>query len=395
MKIAVRILSQVKLSRTLMVAACCLAELLMPAQSGVSDSYSGVPKHYFNSVFLLDVFAKPSVKLDTAELGSKLGSYGLRQYNFSFYTPLWTKDYKGYGRDSNITANSHLLLTGNFLTLQPVFNNLKQHSLTKRGVGLRYIYNNGKKSVWFFDLSPFVTRDATIRSSKVSLRFASTAIYSYNPNYWFNFRIGYTRLFTLGNRVLLPFVGLRFGRLDKVNLSIQFPRSINFTVPLGASWALALYSRPQGGVFNYANSDTLYPKRTTAVIHFTRFEINSGIRTDYKIDNTFHCYLGLGVSTRNSITFYSEDGNKGRARLLPYDTYFYTTNPGPAYFVQFGLIARLGKTKSVYNNKNIYDAIDINNKTDIHDNNPQIPIAPKKLPGNLEAISDLMDVQDY
>ncbi len=365
------------------------------SQSKSSGSDSQPPKHYFNTTFLFDGYGKPSVGIDTAGIGKRLKTFSVKQSNLSFYIPLFTEDRKGSGADSNVISNTHLLLTGNFHTLQPAFDGITDHRLTKRGVGLRYIYNTGKKGVWFFDVFPFITRDVTYRSSKPTVRLSSTALYSYNVNEYFNLRIGATRFYGLGNRVLLPFVGIRVGRLDKINASLQFPRSFTFNVPLGSWLNIAAFSKTQGGVYNFSNHDTLYYKPTTATFHFTRFEIISGLRVDCRVGARVNLYGSLGLSNQNRIVFYSENGNKARSKLLPYNTYFYSDSPDKTYFLQFGIVLRLGRTKSYYNNRNIYDAIDINNKTGMYDGNPQILKAPKKLPKNLSGIEDLMDYDDY
>ncbi|MGZ4089949.1 MAG: hypothetical protein ACXVNO_04460, partial [Bacteroidia bacterium] len=73
-------------------------------------------------------------------------------------------------------------------------------------------------------------------SSQPYFRLASTIVYSYNKSDRFNWRIGVTKSFMWGNRNYLPFIGLRFGRLDKTNLSIQFPRNISVNIPVNQKW---------------------------------------------------------------------------------------------------------------------------------------------------------------
>lgn len=365
------------------------------AQKSYDSLHVKLPKHYFNTVFVLDRYAKPSKKLDTLNsISKRLESYGLRQLDLSFYIPVLTKDYKGSGADSNVISNLHLLLTGSFQSLRPVFSGISRHRLIKRSVGLRGVFNTGKKAVWFVDVAPFVTRDMTYRS-KPFFRLASTLVYSYNVNEWFNWRLGFTKSFQWGNRLYLPFIGLRFGRLDKVNLSIQFPRSINLNLPFSPNFIMSVYTRPQGGMFNFSNHDTLYPRPADATFHFTRYEINTGLRFDIRAGSHFAFFVAAGLSTRNNITFYSERANKNRPRL-PYSVYFYSVNPKPTLFAQFGIVLRFGKTRSYYNNRNIYDAIDLNNKAGVNDGNVQVPVKPAKAPknNNLESVRDLIDYND-
>jgi hypothetical protein len=137
-----------------------------------------------------------------------------------------------------------------------------------------------------------------------------------------------------------------------------------------------------------------------ATFHFTRYEINTGLRADIRIKNWFSFYLASGISTKNNITFYSEHANAKRPRL-PYNTYFYSQTLPSTLFLNFGLTFKFGRTKSFYNNKNIYDAIDLNNTIgvgdeNVTDGNSQIPIAPKKKSDlNLKSVQDLIDYNDY
>lgn len=356
-----------------------------------------VPKHYFQSVFVLDVYRKPTRNInDTVNpISRRLQTYGIKQANLSFQIPVFTRDFKGFGKDSNVIGNTHLLITGTFMNLRPQFEGLSEHRLTKRGVGVRYIYNSGKKGVWFFDVSPFVTRDASFRSAPY-FRLASTAIYSHNVNDYFNFRVGLTKSFLWGNRFYLPFLGLRVGKLDKLNLSIQFPRSVTLYVPMGANVVLSCYSRPQGGMFNFSNKDSLYSNKAYSTFHFTRYEINTGFRFDFRLGSKFSLYLSSGFSTQNNVTFYSDKANSKRSRL-PYKVYFYEKNFAPGLFFDMGAVFKFGKSRSIYNNRNLYDAIDLNNTNSQNNGNRQIPLKPSKSPSNLnlESIQDLIDYNDF
>jgi hypothetical protein len=369
------------------------------AQASFDSLKIKLPKHYFKTVILLDSYQKNSKDIkDTSDfINKQLKSYGVRQFIFSLNTPIATIE-KPTG-DSGITKNTHILLTANYANLQPVFSGIPQHNLVKAGVGLRVIFNSGKKSVWFIDASPFITKDITYKSNPY-YRLASTIVYSYNVNDHFNWRIGATKSFLWGNRLYLPFFGLRFGRLDKTNLSIQFPRCINLNIPVGQKLIFSLYTKPQGGMYNFSNHDSLYYIGNDATFHFTRYEINSGLRADVRVNPWFNFYVALGLSTKNNITFYSEKANKDKPRL-PYAKYFYNKNMPSTLFLNFGLVFKFGKTKSYFYNRNIYDAIDLNNTIGDGDNNisngnTQIPNAPKtvKKNVNLSSVQDLIDYND-
>lgn len=350
-------------------------------------------KHYFNTLISLDSYRKPNRTFtDTSTyLAKRLKSYGIRQAYLTFQIPLATIE--RVGKDSSI-QNSHFLLTGNFLSLRPTFDGLEDHNLVKFGVGLRYIYNSGKKGVWFVDVSPFVTRDNTF-PSKAFYRMASTIVYSHNSTASFNWRIGLTKSFLWGNRLYLPFVGLRIGRLDKLNLSIQFPRSVHLSMPLSPKVIFSLYSRPQGGLFLFSNRDSLYYKTSTETFQFSRYELNSGFRFDFRFGSHVALYIASGISSRNTITFYSESANARRVGY--YSTYFFSKKVRPTLFFNLGLVLKFGKTRSYYNNKSIYDAIDLNNTNGPNNGNLQIPLSPekKKSDFNLKSVEDLVDYNDF
>ncbi|MDO8999355.1 MAG: DUF6268 family outer membrane beta-barrel protein [Bacteroidota bacterium] len=358
-----------------------------------------LPKHYFNTVINLDSYRKAKQDFtDTTDfLAKRLKSYGIKQFSASFYTPLFTDITEGKGK--GITKSTHVLLTGNFLLLQPKFSGISQHTLLKTGIGIRCIFNSGKKGVWFVDASPFITKDITY-VSKGYFRAASTIVYSHNPNEKFNWRIGITKSFMWGNKNYWPFLGIRIGKLDKVNLSIQFPRSINFNIPVGPKLTMSLYTKPQGGMYNFSNRDSLYYISNDATFSYTRYELNTGFRADVRVSNRFNFYVATGFCSKNNVTFYSETANKSRPRL-PYKKYFFSENLGPTLFFNAGLVFKFGKSRSFYNEKNMYDVMDLNNTIGVGDNNqsagnPQIPITPKvKKNLNLSSIQDLIDYNEF
>jgi hypothetical protein len=212
-----------------------------------------------------------------------------------------------------------------------------------------------------------------------------------------NWRLGVTKSFLWGNRFYLPFIGFRVGRLDKVNLSIQFPRSASLNFPMGSNFIFSIYTKPQGGLFNFSNRDSLYYRKMDATFHFSRYEINSGARLDVRIGSFMSFYVATGLSSRNTVTFYSERANNNRRALL-YNSYFFTKNIAPSLFFNFGLVLRFGKTRSYFNNRNIYDVIDLNNTIDPNSNgNIQIPLnsRKKKADLNLKSVEDLVDYNDF
>jgi hypothetical protein len=378
--------------------------LLLPkaeAQESFDSLKIQLPKHYFKTVIVLDGYRKPGQTItDTTDfLSQKLKSYGVNQFIFSLNTPIATFERPTFDSTSP-KKNTHLLLTANYMRLQPVFGGITTHNLVKTGIGIRLVVNNGKKGIWFIDTSPFVTRDATYADSKPYFRMANTIVYSHNKSDRFNWRIGITKSFMWGNRNYLPFIGLRFGRLDKTHLSIQIPRSITLNMPVNEKLVLSFYTKPQGGMWNFSNRDSVYYLGNASTFHFTRYEINTGFRADVRVNDWFNFYVALGLSTKNNITFYSENAN-AKKKNSPYQKYFYQQDMPATGFFNLGLLFKFGKTKSYYNDKNIYDAIDLNNTIgggddNISNGNSQIPLTPKKKADlNLKSVQDLIDYNDF
>jgi len=350
------------------------------------------PKHYFNTVLSLDAYRKPNRNFTAAQPGrNTLGSFGLRQANFFFYTPLRTQTM--YSPDSTL-QNTHLLLTASVLSLRPVFRDLKTHSLLKAGIGIRFIYNSGKKGLWFFDVSPFMTQDLSF-SSRITYRMASTIVYSHNPSPVFNWRIGITKSFQWGNRLYLPFFGLRFGALDKVHFSIQFPRFTSLNFPLEGNACLSLYSMAQGGLYNFANVDSLNPGSKEKTFQFSRYEINHGLRYERRANEKFSFYIAAGISNRNVLSFYSETVNS-RRRGLNYTNYFFRTKAVPTLYLNLGLVFKFGQVKSSYKDKNLNDAADLMTLPGGQPINTLQRLVPKTQSAlNLDNVQDLVDYTDF
>jgi hypothetical protein len=366
------------------------------------------PKHFFSNTIFLDYYYKPPVDLkDTSRIGKQLGTYSIAQSCISFYSPLVTIN--KYNRDSTVNSNFHLLLAGTAYYLQPIFSGISKHTLAKYGLGIRAIYNTGKRSIFFIESTPFLTQDVTAGSiDKGTWRMSGTLLWSYSPTNKFNFRLGATKSFLWGNRFYLPFVGLRFGKVDGFNFSVQFPKNISLNLPVGNVFRLSLYSKPQGGVFNFSNRDTVYDKKyykntnisTDNVIHFGRYELLTGFRMDVVPCRWMSFYVSTGFSTRNGIAFYSNNFNKNNKNKSYGD--FYARAPQNSVFLNMGIVFRIGKSKSYYNNGNMYEVVDLNNSIDPGDNNVNpgngtIVIPKRKIPKSLEPseIQDLIDANDF
>lgn len=355
------------------------------------------PKHYFNRTIYLDYYSAGKRTLDTVNtISKKLSSYQVSQISLGCNFPIISKDF--YNRDSSKISNMHLLITGNYSQLNLNFEGISKHEFTKLSVGCRGIYNTGKKNIFFVELSPFITQDRNYSYTRTS-RLATTVLYNYIANEYFSFRVGYTRSFIFGNRYQLPYIGIRVGKLDKVNFSVQFPRGMTFNVPIGKYVKSSLYTKPQGGFYTFANSDSLKIGNIyeNDKLYFGRYEFLSGLRIDVQRSKFFNFYLSTGFTTKNKIAFFPT--NKVRDKVSSYSSYYSSTIKS-SIFVNFGLVFRFGKTKSIYNNISIYDALDINNTIDSGDNavmrgNGDIPVPVSKIHKiNPNEVLDLIETQD-
>lgn len=357
-----------------------------------------LPKHYFSNAIYLDFYSTGKRTLDTTgnPVSGKLRSYQVSQTVLGFNLPVVTKDF--YNKDSTRISNIHFLLTGNYAAVNVNFGGIDNHRLSKASLGFRGIVNNGKKSIFYLEVSPFVTKDQGYRYTRTS-RLAATVLYDCAVNPSFSFRVGFTRSFLWGNRFHLPYIGLRVGRLDKINFSVQFPRSVTFNVPIGRFVRTSLFTKPQGGLYTFANTDSIPvgDPGDSKKLYFGRYEFLSGLRVDVMPSRHFNFYLSSGFTTRNNIALFST--NQSRSSLVAYDDVYREKISG-SIFVNVGLVVRFGKTRSVYNNRQLYDAIDLNNSLDpgdtgVNPGNGNIPAPQKKIKGldNNEVI-DLIDTQD-
>jgi hypothetical protein len=352
-------------------------------------------KHYFKTSIYSDFYSTSKRDLSGANFVSeKLKTYKLNQFVIGFNTPLYTSDY--YNKDSTVISNFHLLFTGSRSLVIPIFSGIKNHYLSKTALGFRMIYNTGKKSIFFSDFSALVTKDRGYNYTRRS-RTVFSFIYNYTLNKNFSFRLGVTRSFMLGNRFFLPYIGFRFGKIDGVNFNFQFPRSISFNFPIGKYIKTSIYTKPQGGIYSFANNDSLYYLNNDKNINFGRYEFLMGSRIDINPSKLFGFYLGGGITTRNGISMFSESYNRRNNGEL---AHFYNERISGAIFINIGLTFKFGKTKSIYNNFNLYDAIDLNNSSEAGDNNintgnSEIPKSKSKIKDvKLSDIQDLIETQD-
>lgn len=377
------------------------ADSLARDSSARAARHGKPPKHYIKSNLFFSRYGTMSRTLEGKDLflNNRLGNYSFTQYNLGFYTPLMTRSW--YRKDSVRLANFHLLFTFNYNVSIPAFSGeANEHKLFKSGIGLRGIYNTGGKWIWFFDASPFSVGDRMDMRTKQP-RYASILVADYVPSADFSLRFGFTRTFLFGNRYHLPMIGMRFGRLDKMYLSIQFPRSVTAAWVVNKNFTLSLYSKPFGGLYRFSNKDTLYINPDVKVLQFGRWELTNGARVDVNMGSNFSMFVSGGISMNNRIFFFSPDFNNNNSSLGVLAP-FYRGTVDPTPFLHLGLSVRFGKTKKISGDHRMYEVIDMTNMYDPGDNNDgpgngQIPAEAKKREMErikYQDVSDLFDVGD-
>jgi hypothetical protein len=226
------------------------------------------------------------------------------------------------------------------------------------------------------------------------------------------YRFGYTRTYFIGNRYMLPVLGLRYGRLDKRYISFQFPRSITIwqALPKGKG-GISIYMKPFGGVYTMSNREQLY-LGPDSVVTFGRSEFLYGLQFDYTPTKNFSFFISPGFSAKfllknygNGIAFFSDSYNGkggGRHPFRPLAPFYGQQFKEPTAFLNFGISVRFGKTKRVVGNQQMYDILDLNDSYDPGGNNdhPAGSAIPSDSWKNdvhklkYKDIEDLLDVDD-
>jgi hypothetical protein len=395
------------------------------SQSDTAAKKVKVPKHYFTPTVYADFYNTPQIAIRlTNAAGKPLQGEELRmakllrgyQYSQSvggFYFPLITKE--KVHEDQRI-SNFHLLATGSYMLAMPRFGGpdsitkvytptTSKHNLMKASLGMRGIYNSGKKGIWFFDATPFIAGDLSASGTMVA-RWASTIVYDRMVSRKFSYRVGITRTFILGNRYNLPYLGLRVGRLDRAYLSVQFPRFISFSFPIGSKIRASVYTKATGSILTMANNDSLYNGtngKTNTIdktIIFGRYDGNTGFRFDFNFSKHFSLYAAFGGANLRAVALFSNQYNakNNTDKLVP----FFGQKLDKVGYINFGFVVRIGQAKSVYGNHNMYEVFNANSTIDVGDNNTDtgdgnIPNETKKKTiTNLKTrdVQDLIEAQD-
>ncbi len=376
-----------------------------------------IPKHYFAPTFYVDLYSIGKSKFVTKgltpqqkELAAKLGAYQYSQTIAGFYLPFKTVEKV---RPDGTVKNWHWLFTGNYMLAMPRFSGISDHNLVKVSLGVRAIYNSGRKGIWFLDASPFVSGDVSAQGT-FATRWATTVLYDRIVSQHFSFRVGYTRTFVLGNRFHLPYIGFRVGKLDRTYFSMQFPRGMTFSTPLGHKARFSIFTRPTGSMLTMANSDSLYngltnKGRLDSTIIFGRYDGLFGFRFDYNPNRHVSLFLEFGRSAIRAVGLFSRqynspNGQPVKDNVQMYKSFFASPLQGNG-FLSLGITVRIGKTRSVYNNYNMYEVFNANSTIAPGDNNhntgdgnipTEVKLRKKKEATNLDTkdVQDLIEAQD-
>ncbi|MDX2188547.1 MAG: hypothetical protein SFY32_01675 [Bacteroidota bacterium] len=371
---------------------------------GQENSNSKPVKHFFRPTFNFDYYASPYAGIYAPDgkntpLASRLRQlskvknkgeelkYRFSIINFGFYAPLFTKTFP---QENGLLPTLHVLATGNALIFRPDFNSINQdHQLSRLTLGIRAIYTDGYKSTLFVNFSPFISRDR-IDSRPSQLRYWGTIIYNRTVNKWFSYRLGYVSSYLLADvSVHLPFVGVRIGRLDRLNVSIALPRNITVSLPLLENKIVfSVYSKPIGGIFHYNNSDSslvgIHPFFNPSIIgkdvQFRFLEYIFGAMIDVRLHPNFTFYISGGFSTNRYF------GLAYNRPMYQEETVLRAARLDNSIFVSFGCTVSFGKVKRANENYQMYDAFQVNSIFDSGDNNlgnrnftPNTPDSDKKV----------------
>lgn len=408
-------MGSISLYRFAAVAALLLSGFGVYAQADTAAKKVKLPKHYFANTFYLDLYSIGQTNIPTKgltgtelDIAKRLQKYQYSQTVAGFYFPFRTTEKV---HDDGRVSNWHWLGTANYMLAMPRFDNISNHNLVKLSLGVRAIYNSGAKGLWFIDMAPFVSGDMGIAGT-FATRWGSTVLYDRMVSPYFSFRVGYTRTFVLGNRLHLPYLGFRVGRLNRTYFSAQFPRGMTFSTPLGQKWRFSVFTKPTGSLLTMGNTDSLYngvtPKgRIDSTIIFGRYDGLFGFRFDYNPSRYVSLFVEFGHSNIRAIALFSRDYNspKGIKNDVQVFKPFFVDPLKGSGFLSFGLTVRVGRTRSVYNNYNMYEVFNTNttiapgdNTNNTGDGNipTELKLKLKKAESNLKTkdVQDLIEAQD-
>lgn len=302
--------------------------------------------------------------------------YRFAQNNIGFYLPLHTNTW--VREDSISIASFHVLGMADMIQYKPQLDFVNEsYRIGRLSAGIKLFYNNGKKSVIYYTIAPFVSQEFQHLTNRPRGRFTSAFVYSRTVSKKFAYRLGFARTYTFGRALHLPILGIRVGALDKLHLNVQFPRNISLDFPVSKKVWGSVFSKSMGGIYTVKTQDSLLgPVGTLATLK--RFELLNGLQLNVRASDNVSFYISTGIATRRNVSFEFKD-EKGKKTN---DEKVFEKIP-KSLFLSFGLNIHIGKVKRVYNNATMYDMFDLNtinkmgfNETGTSENN--VPVDPEK-----------------
>jgi hypothetical protein len=339
--------------------------------SVLGDSAQVKPlKHYIRPCVYLNHYGTSNRRNEDKK------QYRFAQNNIGFYLPLHTKTW--LREDSVSVASFHVLGLVDMIRYKPQLSFVNEsYRIGRLSAGVRLFYSNGKKSVIYYTIAPFVSQEFQYFTRRPRGRFTSAFVYSRTVSKKFAYRLGFARTYTFGRALHLPILGIRVGELDKLHLNVQFPRNISLDFPVSKKVWGSAFSKSMGGIYNIKTQDSLLaPAGTLATLK--RFELLNGVQFNVRASDNVSFYVSTGFATRRNVSFEFKDENGTKTdedRVLE--------KIPKSLFLSFGLSIHFGKAKRVYNNSTMYDMFDLNtinkmgfNETGTSDNN--VPADPEK-----------------
>jgi hypothetical protein len=359
------------LSQVFIWATFCVAMLLttteLSADRGDSVSIKKT-KRYIRPCLYFNHYGTPQRRFEPNK------QYRFTQNNLGFYLPLYTNTW--FNKDSVSLSSIQIVGTGEVMQYKPDIAFLKEsYKIARLSAGVRLFYSNGNRSVFYVSVNPFVSREIPFTGNG-PIRFALALIYSRTVSKAFSYRLGIIRSYTFGRPLPLPVVGIRIGALDKLHLNIQFPKNISLDLPIGRVVTASVFVRSMGGVFNVITQGDIVttPGRRAQL---RRYELLHGAQINVRAGKNISFYVSSGFATKRHITYVFKEepvksGNDINRHRIP-----------ASVFVSFGLSIRFGATKKIYNDRQMYDVMDLNTlkNTGLSDSGPadnDIPASPEK-----------------
>ncbi|HWZ22176.1 MAG TPA: DUF6268 family outer membrane beta-barrel protein, partial [Cytophagaceae bacterium] len=325
-------------------------------------------KRYIRPCLYFNHYGTPQSRFDPHK------QYQFTQNNLGFYLPLYTNTW--FNKDSVSLSSIQIVGTGEVMQYKPDIAFLKEsYKIARLSAGVRLFYSNGNRSVFYVSVNPFVSREIPFTGNG-PIRFALALIYSRTVSKAFSYRLGIIRSYTFGRPLPLPVVGIRIGALDKLHLNIQFPKNISLDLPIGRVVTASVFVRSMGGVFNVITQGDIVttPGRRAQL---RRYELLHGAQINVRAGKNISFYVSSGFATKRHITYVFKEepvksGNDINRHRIP-----------ASVFVSFGLSIRFGATKKIYNDRQMYDVMDLNTlkNTGLSDSGPadnDIPASPEK-----------------